>query len=183
MKQTINKLSPSIVKKAYSKEFTQKQITVEVDGKNYVINCDTKFKATKMQSLIMELAEVTKNLIGYEQLISLPQMYMLLCIKYFSDLQVETNTFEENIAYFNMLFDLGIANKIIESFDKEELEKVNQFIEKANQNIKELKNNPKAYEAMGELFKDIDEKFGDDLAVEEIESEDNAESEIMPTVE
>jgi hypothetical protein len=114
----------------------------------------------------MELAETTKNLVGYEQLISLPQMYMLLCIKFFSDLQIEANSFEENIAFFNMLFDLGIANSIIESFDKDELEKVNQFIDKANKNIKELNNNPKAYEAMGELFKDIDEKFGDDLEVE-----------------
>jgi hypothetical protein len=104
--------------------------------------------------------------VGYEQLVSLPQMYMLLCIEFFSDLQVETNSFEENISYFNMLFDLGIAEQIINAFDKEELEKVNQFIDKANKNIKELNNNPKAYEAMGELFKDIDEKFGDDLEVE-----------------
>jgi len=174
MKQTIKKLTPATIKKAYAKTFTQTQITVDVNGENYVVNISTVFKATAMQELINELTDKMQYLVDYKDLLSVPNLYLLLCIKYFSDINVETKSFEEDIALFTMLFDLGIAEKILKAFDPAQLERINEFMARAKSNMDEMQKNPEAVKQYANLIAEIENKIGNKglEVVEDIVSED-----------
>lgn len=133
----VNKLSSSIIKSAYSKYFTQKKITIIIDGKNYEVLIDEKFKAGKIAKLVVEA------LTNYEKLKDNDELQltyiMFLVIKYFSDIDmVKECDFEDQLKVLNAMIDLDIMKNILDSFDKEQMDRVADYFKRFSENINEV---------------------------------------------
>ena len=142
MAKTTNKkkLNMKIIENANKNQFTQKTVSVIVDGNEYDIIIDQQFKTTKIEKMVKnylnsenrekfnELDEGAK--IGY---------IMFLIIREFTDLEIPNNLkFEEEINLINSLIDLGVFEKIAENIPESEIIKVNEFLQKFNENLNEI---------------------------------------------
>lgn len=153
----VNKLNAGIIKQAYSKEFTKKKLTVLIDNKSYEILIDEKFKTTKLNEMVLE---VLKNYENYEKLpdnLRLTYIYFIM-IKYFTDLDVTTETFEEQLALIEALIDLNIFETIIASFAETEINKLVEYMKKFTERLVELmKENKSAEDIVSEIESEINE--------------------------
>lgn len=153
----VNKLNAGIIKQAYSKEFTKKKLTVLIDNKSYEILIDEKFKTTKLNEMVLE---VLKNYENYEKLpdnLRLTYIYFIM-IKYFTDLDVTTETFEEQLALIEALIDLNIFETIIASFVETEINKLVEYMKKFTERLVELmKENKSAEDIVSEIESEINE--------------------------
>jgi len=153
----INKLNAGIIKQAYSKEFTKKKLTVLIDNKSYEILIDEKFKTTKLNEMVLE---VLKNYENYEKLpdnLRLTYIYFIM-IKYFTDLDVTTETFEEQLVLIEALIDLNIFETIIASFAETEINKLVEYMKKFTERLVELmKENKSAEDIVSEIESEINE--------------------------
>jgi hypothetical protein len=142
MAKTTNKkkLNMKIIENANKNQFTQKTVSVIVDGNEYDIIIDQQFKTTKIEKMVKnylnsenrekfnELDEGAK--IGY---------IMFLIIREFTDLEIPNNLkFEEEINLINSLIDLGVFEKIAQNIPESEIIKVNEFLQKFNENLNEI---------------------------------------------
>jgi len=153
----INKLNAGIIKQAYSKEFTKRKLTVLIDNKFYEILVDEKFKTTKLNLMVLE---VLKNYENYEKLpdnLRLTYIYFIM-IKHFTDLDVTTETFEEQLALIEALIDLNIFETIIASFAETEINKLVEYMKKFTERLVELmKENKSAEDIVSEIESGINE--------------------------
>lgn len=153
----VNKLNAGIIKQAYSKEFTKKKLTVLIDNKSYEILIDEKFKTTKLNEMVLE---VLKNYENYEKLpdnLRLTYIYFIM-IKYFTDLDVTTETFEEQLALIEALINLNIFETIIASFVETEINKLVEYMKKFTERLVELmKENKSAEDIVSEIESEINE--------------------------
>lgn len=153
----VNKLNAGIIKQAYSKEFTKKKLTVLIDNKSYEILIDEKFKTTKLNEMVLE---VLKNYENYEKLpdnLRLTYIYFIM-IKHFTDLDVTTETFEEQLALIEALIDLNIFETIIASFAETEINKLVEYMKKFTERLVELmKENKSAEDIVSEIESEINE--------------------------
>ena len=134
----INKLNSGVILSAYSKEFTQKKLTLDINGKNYEVLVDEKFKNTKIQAMVLESVTNFKKLEGYEESVKLAY-YMFLMVKHFTDIELaNTEDFEEQVRVLNAMVDLDIFGKVTSAFPEEEINKVNEFLKKFGDKMKEL---------------------------------------------
>lgn len=157
----INKLTSGIIKNTYSKNFTQKKVILDIGGKNYEVLIDEKFRTSKLQAMILEALQNIGSLKEYGESVT-TSYYLFLMIKYFSDIEVETESIEEQIKLLNQMIDLEIFEKVINSFPESEIQRTNQFIKKFAERVTELSNDKQKLE-------DIKNLIGEELEKENIE--------------
>ena len=157
----INKLTSGIIKNTYSKNFTQKKVILDIGGKNYEVLIDEKFRTSKLQAMILEALQNIGSLKEYGESVT-TSYYLFLMIKYFSDIEVETESIEEQIKLLNQMIDLEIFEKVINSFPESEIQRTNQFIKKLAERVAELSNDKQKLE-------DIKNLIGEELEKENIE--------------
>lgn len=157
----INKLTSGIIKNTYSKNFTQKKVILDISGKDYEVLIDEKFRTSKLQAMILEALQNIGSLKEYGESVT-TSYYLFLMIKYFSDIEVETENIEEQIKLLNQMIDLEIFEKVINSFPESEIQRTNQFIKKFAERVTELANDKQGLE-------DIKNLIGEELDKENIE--------------
>lgn len=150
----VNKLNSNAILGAYSKEFTQRKIILDVDGKNFEFLVDEKFKPSKVQALVSESLINFQKLKGYDESKRL-KYYMFLIIKHFTDIEI-SDDFEDQIRLLNAMIDLEIFEKIIDAFPEEEFVKcsdaIKQFGVRANKMLQDEK-------SMQEIKETIEDEF------------------------
>lgn len=150
------KLTSSNILSLYSKTFTQKKILLEAEGQTFEVLIDTKFQPTKLQEMIMELAEKQQEIRKINDILNISYFASFLVIKYFTNIQIsKTDSLEKQIRVFKALVDLEILEPLLEHFDSKELEKVNKYIVKAATNIKNLENNPDEMKDLEEMIQEL----------------------------
>ena len=152
----VNKLTSSNLKQIHSKTFTTKLVHIDIDNKIYDIEVDECLKVSKLQALISELIEKQKYLKDIEEALSIPNYIMFLIIKYFSNIDVaKVEDFSEQLRVFEIMLDLGVAEKILESIPESEMQKINVYIKKASDNIKKVANSPESQKELADLFAEM----------------------------
>lgn len=152
------KLTSSNILSLYSKTFTQKKIILEAEGQTFEVLIDTKFQPSKIQALIMELAEQQQKIKNLDDILDISFYSSYLLIKHFTDISITKtveNDFEQQIRVFKALVDLGLYDQIIDSFEESEMNKINEYLKKANDRIKEIDKNPEAMKELEEIMSDI----------------------------
>ena len=147
----INKLTSGIIKNTYSKNFTQKKVILDIGGKDYEVLIDEKFRTSKLQAMILEALQNIGSLKEYGESVT-TSYYLFLMIKYFSDIEVETESIEEQIKLLNQMIDLEIFEKVINSFPESEIQRTNQFIKKFAERVTELSNDKQGLEDIKNLI-------------------------------
>ena len=172
------KLTSSNILSLHSKTFTQKAIHLDIEGTAYTVLIDTKFKPSKIQELIMELAEKQRQITKFSDIFDISYYANFLIIKYFTDIEVaKVNDFDKQIRVFKAILDLEIFDKIAESFDQAELDKINKYIKKAGDNLKKLESDPEAMEDINQIMQSLSEIQNPELFMDEADKEtvDNSE--------
>jgi len=168
-------LSSSVILKAYSNEFVQKQVTVNINGEDYDVLVDKKFKNTKIDKLIKELLN---NFDDYKELDkTVCGLYIsFLTIKHFTSLDViETNSFAEQISLLNSMIDLDIYNKIISEFEISEIEKINTSMINFASNIDEFMKDEKNVNILKSM---MENNIGEDVGGKNVLDSENIELEV-----
>lgn len=148
----INKLSASIIKNAYSKEFTQKKVILNICDKDYEVLIDEKFKTSKLQAMMLEALQNIGKLKEYGDGVT-TSYYMFLMIKYFTDIDLaKTEDFAEQINILNAMIDLEIFEKVLNSFPESEFERTNKFIKEAAERITKLTEDKKSLEEIKDII-------------------------------
>ena len=152
MSKNKHRLNAKLINSAIKKEEIQKTITVQIDGKNYDILVDQKFKTTKISDMVTDGVKKFKD---YEELPPTVQVgfFSYLLIKYFTDLDLSVvKTFKEDIHMMNSLIDLGVFEKIVSEFPEEEISKVNEYMVNYTNKIKEFTDTEEGKQKLEELL-------------------------------
>lgn len=160
----INKLNSGAILSQYSKEFTQKSLTLDVGGKNYQVLIDEKFKTSQIQKMILESLKNMEKLKDVDEATK-TSYYMLLMIKYFTDTGIPED-FEEQIRVLSAMIDIDIFGKIIDAFNESEIKRASEFINKFAERLTEMTKENKSAEEMKELI-EAEIKDEDVVTVEE----------------
>ena len=157
----INKLNSGSILQAYSKEFTQKKVTLIVGGKNYEVLVDEKFKISKLKNMILEAVGNMKDLEKYDDSIKITY-YTFLMVKYFTDVDiVKTDDLVEQLKVLTAMIDLEIFAPIVDSFNPAEIEKASKFIKDFADKVTELANENKTEQEVKEVVEAEFEKLGE----------------------
>ena len=176
----VNKLTSSILLQEQSKLFTQKQVTVNINKKDYEVLVDQKFRPTKLNELIVEAITNYDKFKELDESVKISYL-MFLAIKYFTNLEVaKTDTLEEQIRILNAMLDLEIFDKIISEFAESELEKINEYMLKFNDKIDQFMKDGKSIEYLKEVFGGVglvdgEGEFVDDSVIDVIAIENKDE--------
>jgi len=176
----VNKLTSSILLQEQSKLFTQKQVTVNINKKDYEVLVDQKFRPTKLNELIVESITNYDKFKELDESVKISYL-MFLAIKYFTNLEVaKTDTLEEQIRILNAMLDLEIFDKIISEFAESELEKINEYMLKFNDKIDQFMKDGKSIEYLKEVFGGVglvdgEGEFVDDSVIDVIAIENKDE--------
>jgi len=176
----VNKLTSSILLQEQSKLFTQKQVTVNINKKDYEVLVDQKFRPTKLNELIVEAIMNYDKFKELDESVKISYL-MFLAIKYFTNLEVaKTDTLEEQIRILNAMLDLEIFDKIISEFAESELEKINEYMLKFNDKIDQFMKDGKSIEYLKEVFGGVglvdgEGEFVDDSVIDVIAIENKDE--------
>ena len=123
--------------------------TIFID--DYKIVIDKKFKQSKINKIIEELIEKEKYARIKELNFNIITMQYLYMIKYFTSVYI-SNQYERQIQELDWLCDQGYFEKILNEFNQDEINKINQsfikiinnaskMISEAKDEIKEFNNN------------------------------------------
>lgn len=169
-----NKLSPSIIKQAHDKTFTQRKVTVVIDNKNYEILLDSKFTVDKIKNYLMGLTQMYQQLFEVNQILDIPVYTTFLLLKEFTDLDLSgLDSFEEAVRVVKYLDDMDALAPIINSFDQKEANRINQYVKLAQENKEQLDKNPELQKEYADLMKFvakiIDDKNKEDELLEDDE--------------
>src|SRR5690554_4946242 len=118
------KLTSSNILSLYNKTFSQKKVLLEAEGQTFEVLIDTKFQPSKIQALIMELAEQQQKIKHLDDILDVSYFASYLVIKHFTNIGITKtveNDFEQQIRVFKAIVDLGIFEQIMDSFDQKEL--------------------------------------------------------------
>ena len=138
MAKNKNKLTVKAIKNAQKKEFIQKKVTVEIDGKEYDIMVDQKFSMSKIQAMAIEGMEKFKRFKELPDVIQLGY-FSYLMLKHFTDLDLkDAKSFEDDIQMMDSLLDLGVYEKVMPEFPEEEINKINKYMNDVKDKINEL---------------------------------------------
>ena len=150
------KLTASNILSLHSKTFTQKVVHINIEGQDFEVLVDTKFKVTKIQELIVELMEHNQDLIKVQDTFEIPYYASFLMLKYFTNIQIAQETdFEKQIRLLTALMNLGVFDKVMDSFDEKEIEKFNMYMRKATKRISEIKDNKEVIDDINAMVEDI----------------------------
>lgn len=157
--KTNKKLTTGNILSLHSKTFSQRKVLLEaIGGETFEVLIDEKFQASKMQALIMELAEQYGRISHLEDILDVNYFASFLIIKYFTNISIAKsveNDFEKQIRVLKALIDLEIFEQLMEKFDEDELNKVNEYIKKASDNIREMDRNPEAQKELEDIISEL----------------------------
>lgn len=158
------KMTISSLKREDSRKYTKKLIRVG----DYEVTVDEQLRPTKIQTMIAELIEKDEYASENGYLFNPSEYALILFVKYFSDISVPSE-YEKQIAMLSLLVDLEYLEPIINSFDKEEMDKLNKMIKQYHSNLNLL---------MNELVKMAEEDKSEvetveNIEVAEVDGEDN----------
>jgi len=158
-----NKLTSSAILQGYSKEFVQKKVVISINGKDYEVLVDQKFRVSKINKLIVESLDNFKNLKDVDESVKIGY-FMFLIIKHFSDIDiVKADKFEDQIRVSNAMLDLEIFEKIINAFPENELKKINEYMLKFAERMDDFVKDNKSVEELKEIInKEINGEFKED---------------------
>lgn len=162
-----NKLNLKTINKAEKHTFTQKTITIPIDGKEYEVKIDTVFRQTKIQEMITKFL-TSKNFQDFNVLDDAIKLsyYMFMILKNMTDLEIpEDITLAQEINLINSLIDLGIWEAIFAEISEDEINKVNKYLKKFNENLGELTKDGKGIDelvkSVGNELDELDELDGE----------------------
>ncbi len=148
------KITISSLKREDSKKYTKKVIYVG----DYEVTVDEQLRPTKIQSMIAELIEKDEYASENGYLFNPSEYALILFVKFFTDISVPSE-YEKQIAMLSLLVDLEYLEKIIDAFNKKEMNKLNKMIKQYHSNLNLL---------MNELVKMAEEDDGEVKTVENI---------------
>lgn len=170
-----NKLTVSNLKQIHSKKFTTKVIHIEIDEKIYDVEIDEVFKVSKIQLLLSELFEKQKYFTTIDEVFSIINYIPFLIIKYFTDIDVaKVEDFSEQLKVYEVMLDLGVAEKILENIPESEIKKIDSYIKKASANVKKLTSDKDAMKELEGMFAELKENEESELVEDESEVTENA---------
>jgi hypothetical protein len=159
----ITKLNSSAILQGHSKQFIQEELTITINGKDYKVLIDQKFRPTKLNELILELLNNFENINKLNEAVKI-SYFMFLVIKYFSDVDVaKCEKFEDQIRVLNAMLDLEIFDKIINAFPEDELKKVNEYMIKFGERMDEFLKDNKNIEELKDIIEKEIKQEGDDV--------------------
>ena len=178
------KLSTSALKSIHSKNFTVRKLILNIEGQDFEILVQEKFRFSLLQNIISDLIEAKKQLINIDQAFDYGNYVIFLLIKYFTDISITKtcDSFAKEIEMLNIMLDLEIVEPILACFDKEEVQKINGYIKKMSDNMKEFSSSPEAQKELADLFTEMQdyEETHEEL-LEALEDNKNPESnEVTP---
>ena len=110
-------------------------IVINVQGKDYVVNINKHFRASKLEMIAVKYLEYIQKLrqkldVTEETIIGTIKLLPTLIIMEFSDVPIdyEIKDIDDLIHVQKNLYDLGILGQVFSQFDKKEVEKVNKMI-------------------------------------------------------
>jgi hypothetical protein len=118
-------------------------------GKDYEVLMDEKFKTTKLSKMIFEGIENQKQLTDENVKIS---YYLFLMIKYFTDVEIETEDLAEQLAILNEMIDLGIYEQLTAAIPESEIKRASDFMLKLANKIKVMTEQKKSIEEVKEAI-------------------------------
>lgn len=152
--QKPKKITLNSLNQLETKMFTKRKITVSVEGQNFEVIIDERFKPALVSQLIQELFEkleyAEQNDIELKKL-GVGYAYILI-IKYFTDINIGDDI-PKQLAIMSKMENLGIFEPIMNAFKQEEIDKILEYMKKYYDNAIELINN----------LPELEEKFGIDL--------------------
>ncbi|MEK4289374.1 hypothetical protein [Paenibacillus sp. FSL P4-0502] len=125
MSKTVKNMSLGQITKENEAKFGN-TVRVTFDG-GVTLDVDQKFRETKSDKLVQELLKVMAEGMddGKEITDGVGVTLMTaMTIKHFTSLETDSSSFDDYIVLVNTLQDGGYLNKILESFDKVEFEKL-----------------------------------------------------------
>jgi hypothetical protein len=144
------KMNLGSLKTLENKKFTQKKIIVG----DFTILVDEVFRETKIIELVQEVLEKSRYMKENNIKMELSDFSYILFIKHFTDIDI-SDSFDEQIQFYNILVDLGYFETIINAFNQDEIKK---FTEK----MKVYKNNmDKLLEDLKNESDNTDESIGE----------------------
>ncbi len=152
------KLNLSAIKSAHSKEFTQRIVTIDIDGTNYEVLVDQKFQLSKIKELAKEGLNYFEE---FEKLDETDRInwFHFLIIKHFTNMKEELDKvtdFSNQLVLMKQFANLGITDKISQYFIPEEIEKVGKELSKMTEYVKKYGKEHADSEETGKL---IDEEI------------------------
>lgn len=118
---------------------------VEIDG--YIIEIDNAFRMDKIRRYIGDLIKGTDIIIKNGDKSDIYNYMLILLIRNFTDINFKSFNEEKDEVLYNLnmlsvLIDEGLFEKIINSFNQDEVAKLFEYVKRAGDNIEILANNP-----------------------------------------
>jgi len=130
-----------------NEEFAMREIVcITNNGKEVKLRIQPKLNDTKVLELVANLVErsdyCVKNNLQFEELYN---VYFLL-IKYFTDIKFNTyksvkKQLEYDLTAIKAIMDLGIFHQIMNYFDKDTMDRIQETLNKQNKAMKTIANN------------------------------------------
>lgn len=144
----VNKLNIGEIKSIISKEYTQKKIIVNANGKDYEVLVDEKFRPSKISKLIIEGIVAQKDLPDVNSVKT--NYYIFLMIKYFMDIGIDTNDLTEQLKLLENMVDVGLFEQLANVFTDEDFKILSEYTQKFTDKIKEMGEQNKSQEEIEE---------------------------------
>lgn len=178
MSQKPKKLTSSNILSLHNRVFSQRAIQIDINGTPYQVLIDEKFQPSKIQEMILELAEKQREIRNLDDILNISYYASFLIIKYFTDISVsKTDSLEKQLRVFKALIDLEIYEKLMEAFPDEELEKINKYIKKASDNLKRLEKNPDDMKDIEDIMKELASLQNPEVFLGDVKDKDEDETE------
>lgn len=124
-----------------------------------------KFKLTSIQRLIVDMTEILEEMhkkgVTSDVFRDLTFIIPMLILRHFTNLNNIPNNIDGIVKVCEKLIDLGLLEEIMNSFDKEELKKVNEAIVRINSNSEIIGEMIGSIYAKNELTKVNEDKDGE----------------------
>lgn len=130
-------LTTAVLKKENKALDNTREFTVEVNGTEYKVTHDIKFRKTKQASLLDDIVSFFAEGVKNVKILELATPYTaLLILKYFTSIDVPDNI-DEALATLNVLVDLEIMDKIINELPEDEITDIYKLLDKTVKNMNE----------------------------------------------
>ncbi|MCR8641546.1 hypothetical protein NV379_02650 [Paenibacillus sp. N1-5-1-14] len=141
-------LTLSTVSKLHAKEFNeQKKVTLKTGD---FIMIQTKFRKTNVQNMLVEYQEILESMknmnVDFGVIKDISFVYYMLLLRHFTNLNNIPKDINKMVSVCEKLIDLDILEEIFESFELEELKKIDEMIKKISNNSNLIG------KQMGEIF-------------------------------
>ena len=137
-KDNAKKLTPAVLKKQDKRLDEKGTFTIEIDGEEFELTHDLIFRKSKnhkvLDDLVLFFEECGKNRL---QALELATPYIaLLAIKHFTSLEV-SDDIDEALDMLNVLIDLEVLDKIVNSLPEEEISKLFELLTQTLDNFRD----------------------------------------------